>query len=67
MKTPQGCFVLPGKPLFLLPGPLQSARKETGLKQQGKRDISQEFPQVSPPWECTETVGVSREVAASLG
>lgn len=37
--------------LFAPPGTLQSARKETGLRQQEKREISQDFPKVFPPCE----------------
>lgn len=48
LKDLEGQFVLAGKLLFLLPGTLQSARKETGLKQQEKKrnfpGISKGFP-----------------------
>lgn len=44
LKDLEGQFVLAGKLLFSLPGTLQSARKETGLKQQEKK---RNFPGIS--------------------
>lgn len=64
LKEAEGQFVLEDKLLSVSPG-TQGRKSASNSRGKKKREISQEFPKVFPPWEKMEMVDACPEIAAT--